>query len=95
MLVAFRFFHSSVFLRAITIACVIVTFSYIFFEVLDLELRASIAAISGREYCYCPRVRDQSSSPVRYSVGATLERHLIFFTARTSRLCSSVPDRKF
>jgi hypothetical protein len=35
MLVAFRSFHSSVFLRAISIACVIVAFSYIFFEVLD------------------------------------------------------------
>src|SRR5215510_7115506 len=54
-----------------------------------------IAAVSDREYRYCPRGRDQPSSPVRYSVGATLERHLICFTARTSRLCSCVPDRKF
>jgi len=37
MLVAFRSFHSSVFLRAISIACVIVTFSYIFFQVLDFD----------------------------------------------------------
>src|SRR5215510_2296832 len=37
MLVAFRSFHSSVFLRAISIACVIVTLSYIFFQVLDFD----------------------------------------------------------
>jgi len=37
MLAAFRSFHSSVFLRAISIACVVVAFSYIFFEVLDLD----------------------------------------------------------
>src|SRR5262245_15832536 len=37
MLVAFRSFHSSVFSRAISIACVIVTFSYIFFQVLDFN----------------------------------------------------------
>src|SRR5262245_6429825 len=37
MLVAFRSFHSSVFSRAISIACVIVTFSYIFFQVLDFD----------------------------------------------------------
>src|SRR5215510_13937405 len=37
MLVAFRSFHSSVFLRAISIAGVIVTFSYIFFQVLDVD----------------------------------------------------------
>src|SRR5215831_20873392 len=37
MLLAFRSFHSSVFLRAISIVCVIVAFSYIFFEVLDLD----------------------------------------------------------
>src|SRR5262245_34872338 len=37
MLLAFRSFHSSVFLRAISIGCVIVAFSYIFFEVLDLD----------------------------------------------------------
>jgi len=37
MLVAFRSFHSSVFLRAISIACVIVTFSYIFLQVLDVD----------------------------------------------------------
>ena len=37
MLAAFRSFHSSVFLRAISIGCVVVAFSYIFFEVLDLD----------------------------------------------------------
>src|SRR5215510_1836044 len=37
MLVAFRSFHSSVFLRAFSIACVIVIFSYIFFQVLDFD----------------------------------------------------------
>jgi hypothetical protein len=37
MLTAFRSFHSSVFLRAIFIGCVVVAFSYIFFEVLDLD----------------------------------------------------------
>ena len=37
MLAAFRSFHSSVFLRAISIGCVMVAFSYIFFEVLDLD----------------------------------------------------------
>ena len=37
MLVAFRSFHSSVFLRAISIACVMVACSYIFFEALDLD----------------------------------------------------------
>jgi len=37
MLVAFRSFHSSVFLRVISIACVIAAFSYIFFEVLDVD----------------------------------------------------------
>ena len=37
MLAAFRSFHSSVFWRAISIACVIAAFSYIFFEVLDLD----------------------------------------------------------
>ena len=37
MLAAFRSFHSSVFLRAIFIGCVVVAFSYIFFEVLDLD----------------------------------------------------------
>ena len=37
MLVAFRSFHSSVFWRAISIACVMVAFSYVFFEVLDLD----------------------------------------------------------
>src|SRR5262249_38147295 len=37
MLVAFRSFHSSVFWRAISLACVIAAFSYIFFEVLDLD----------------------------------------------------------
>src|SRR5262252_7581683 len=37
MLLAFRSFHSSVFWRAISIVCVIVAFSYIFFGVLDLD----------------------------------------------------------
>src|SRR5262245_14779565 len=37
MLVAFRFFHSSVFLRAFSIACVLVAHSYIFFQVLDFD----------------------------------------------------------
>ena len=37
MLTAFRSLHSSVFLRAIFIGCVVVAFSYIFFEVLDLD----------------------------------------------------------
>jgi hypothetical protein len=37
MLAAFRSFHSSVFLRAISIGCVMVALSYIFFEVLDLD----------------------------------------------------------
>ena len=37
MLVAFRSFHCSVFLPAISIACVIVTLSYIFFQVLDVD----------------------------------------------------------
>ena len=37
MLVAFRSFHSSVFLRAISIACVLVAYSYIFFQVLDFD----------------------------------------------------------
>jgi hypothetical protein len=37
MLTAFRSFHSSVFLRAISIGCVMVALSYIFFEVLDLD----------------------------------------------------------
>jgi hypothetical protein len=37
MLVAFRSFHSSVFLRAISIACVSVTFSYIFLQVRDFD----------------------------------------------------------
>src|SRR5262245_22949684 len=37
MLVAFRSFYSSVFLRATSIACVIVIFSYIFFQVLDFD----------------------------------------------------------
>jgi len=37
MLVAFRSFHSSVFLRVISIACVIAAFSYVFFEVIDLD----------------------------------------------------------
>jgi hypothetical protein len=37
MLAAFRSFYSSAFLRAISIGCVMVAFSYIFFEVLDLD----------------------------------------------------------
>ena len=37
MLLALRSFRSSVFLRAISIGCVVVAFSYIFFEVLDLD----------------------------------------------------------
>ena len=37
MLAAFRSFHSSVFWRSISIVCVIVAFSYVFFEVLDLD----------------------------------------------------------
>lgn len=37
MLTAFRSFHSSVFLRAISIGCVMVALSYIFFEVLDFD----------------------------------------------------------
>src|SRR5262245_1478264 len=37
MLVAFRSFHSSVFWRAVSIACVMVAFSYTFFQVLDFD----------------------------------------------------------
>ena len=37
MLTAFRSFNHSVFWRAISIGCVIVAFSYIFFEVFDLD----------------------------------------------------------
>src|SRR5215510_9053723 len=37
MLVAFRSFHSSVFLRAISIACVMVALFYIFSQVLDFD----------------------------------------------------------
>ena len=37
MLIAFRSSDYSVFRRAISIGCVIVAFSYIFFEVLDLD----------------------------------------------------------
>jgi hypothetical protein len=37
MLASFRSFHYSVLWRAISIACVMMTFSYIFFEVLDLD----------------------------------------------------------
>ena len=37
MLLAFRSFRSSVFLRAISIGCVIVAFCYIFFEMLNLD----------------------------------------------------------
>ena len=37
MLVAFRSFHSSVFLRAVSIACLMVALSYIFFQVLDFD----------------------------------------------------------
>jgi hypothetical protein len=37
MLASFRSFKSSVLWRAISIACVIIVFSYIFFEVLDLD----------------------------------------------------------
>lgn len=37
MLASFRSFKSSVLWRAISIACVMIVFSYIFFEVLDLD----------------------------------------------------------
>jgi hypothetical protein len=37
MLTAFRSIHCSVFWRLISIACVIAAFSYVFFEVLDLD----------------------------------------------------------
>jgi hypothetical protein len=37
MLASFRSFNSSVLWRAISIACVMMAFSYIFFEVLDLD----------------------------------------------------------
>jgi hypothetical protein len=37
MLTAFRSIHCSVFWRLISIACVIGAFSYVFFEVLDLD----------------------------------------------------------
>ena len=37
MLASFRSFKSSVLWRAISIACVTIVFSYIFFEVLDLD----------------------------------------------------------
>jgi hypothetical protein len=37
MLASFRSFNYSVFWRAISIACVMIAFSYIFFEVLDFD----------------------------------------------------------
>ena len=37
MLTAFRSIHYSVFRRLISIACVMVAFSYVFFEVLDVD----------------------------------------------------------
>ena len=37
MLTAFRSIHYSVFWRLISIACVMVAFSYVFFEVLDVD----------------------------------------------------------
>src|SRR5262249_11784933 len=64
MLAAFRSFHYSVFWRSISIACVIVAFSYIFFEVLDLDGSALPLQRSPFEYpAVVPEIKTNLDRP--------------------------------
>ena len=95
MLASFRSLHYSVLWRAISIVCVLIAFSYIFFEVLDLDGSSSpLQRYPVVSTAIVPEVETNIVRPYLVRLAEPWTESLFFLVDQANRLGPSPPHRK-